>query len=395
MSFDENSFLQGIGVGLAISRKKMDRPYIYFESPQSFTLNTYLNTKNWNGTLEYSTDALNWTTWDGTTVLSSGAKNRLYLRGTGNTIICYYYSAVHGNMPDLARWVLTGTDISAYGNIENLLDWRIASRGGHPTMRYDCFSYLFSGCTSLIKAPTLPSPVAPGDCYSYMFQNCTGLIEAPELPATTLGSYCYASMFSGCTALTKAPSKIEASMVYHYACQWMFAGCTSLTTPPILLADTILAGGYNGMFGGCIALETAPALPAKAVYDDGYRSMFYGCTSLTTPPALPATTLGAYCYAYMFSGCTNLIFLPELPAMVLATYCYNRMFEDCKKIKIYKTEGEDHTIPYRVPSSGTGTSAFQALLAMFMSTGGSNIGGNGTISINTTYYTSNNIIPAT
>ena len=39
-----------------------------------------------------------------------------------------------------------------------------------------------------------------------MFSNCTSLTSAPSLPATTLADYCYEDMFYGCTSLTTAPS---------------------------------------------------------------------------------------------------------------------------------------------------------------------------------------------
>ena len=66
------------------------KPYLTFSSPSSFTLAVKDTTKHWDGTLEYSTDASTWSTWDGTTILSSatsGSKDVLYLRGTGNTVI--------------------------------------------------------------------------------------------------------------------------------------------------------------------------------------------------------------------------------------------------------------------------------------------------------------------
>lgn len=136
------------------------KPYLTFKSPSSFTLKVDNTTKNWNGTLEYSTDASTWTTWDGTTTLTSATKERgnvLYLRGTGNTVI--------GGSTTSYTWVFTGSNISCIGNIENLLDYATVEAGNHPTMANYCYSNLFSGCTSLI--------------------------QAPELPATTLSPYCY------------------------------------------------------------------------------------------------------------------------------------------------------------------------------------------------------------
>ena len=48
------------------------------------------------------------------------------------------------------------------------------------------FYCLFRDCTSLTKAPVLPSTTLATDCYEYMFFRCTSLTKAPELPATTL-----------------------------------------------------------------------------------------------------------------------------------------------------------------------------------------------------------------
>ena len=65
-------------------------PYLEFSSPNTFTLAVYNTTKNWDGTLEYSADTTNWSTWDGTTTLnstSSGDKKVLYMRGSNNTVI--------------------------------------------------------------------------------------------------------------------------------------------------------------------------------------------------------------------------------------------------------------------------------------------------------------------
>jgi hypothetical protein len=60
---------------------------------------------------------------------------------------------------------------------------------------------MFSGCTKLIAAPTLPSTTLGDYCYSQMFKNCSSLTTAPELPTTTLKQNCYANMFNGCSSL--------------------------------------------------------------------------------------------------------------------------------------------------------------------------------------------------
>ncbi|MDY5928912.1 MAG: leucine-rich repeat protein [Candidatus Onthovivens sp.] len=329
--------------------------YLSFIGNEEFTLKTANTTKNWDGTLEYSTDKSNWATWNGTEISSAGSK--LYLRGTGNTKIT-------GNSSDY-RFVFAGADalkIACKGNIENLLDYETVSAGGHPTMANSCYSYMFRGCASLTTAPALPATTLADYCYNSMFTSCTSLTTAPVLPATTLAMYCYSSMFRG---------------------------CTSLTTAPALPATTLADCCYSGMFFVCRSLTSAPELPATTLADYCYSSMFRGCISLTTAPELPATTLDTNCYYGMFHGCTSLTTAPVLPATKLADYCYHQMFNGCRLIKLSITQtGEYHTA-YRIPTSGTGTTATDALTEMFSSTGGTFVG---TPEINTIYYTSNTVV---
>ena len=252
-------------------------PYLSFLGNEDFTLKTDNTTKNWDGTLEYSTDTTTWNTWDGIEIISS-AGSKLYLRGTGNT-----------EVSSTTPFVFTGTDtlkIACEGNIENLLDYETVNAGEHPTMANHCYANMFFGCTALTKAP--------------------------ELPATTLANNCY-------------------------------------------------------------------------------YGMFYGCTSLTTAPALPATTLAEGCYQSMFQNCSSLTTAPALPATTLADSCYNAMFLVCTKIKLSTTRTGEYQTAYRIPKSGTGTTATNALLNMFTVTGGTF---KGTPEINTTYYlsTSNTIV---
>ena len=308
-------------------------PYLTFSSPSSFTLAVGDATKHWDGTLEYSTDKATWATWDGTTTLSSatsGSDNVLYLRGTGNTKIGYYDVE---NEDDYISWTINGTDVRCDGNIENLLDYATVEAGEHPVMAEQCFGGLFMGSTALITPPELPATTLANSCYDSMFYGCTSLTQAPALPATTLAEYCYRIMFSGCTSLTQAP-----------------------------------------------------ALPATTLAEYCYTSMFYGCTSLTQAPALPATTLAEYCYSSMFEGCTSLTQAPALPATTLANSCYDSMFNSCTSLKLSSTQTGEYTVEYRIPSSGTGTTATNALYYMFAFTGGSFTG---TPKINTTYYLSN------
>ena len=160
--------------------KPAGKSYLTFSSPNSFTLAVGDATKHWDGTLEYFASDRTWTAWDGTTTLSS-VKNDgeyvLYLRGTGNTIIT-------GSKSNY-KWVLTGSNIKCFGNIENLLDYSTVEGGNHPTMASRCYSSMFYGCTSLTQIPAFPATTLADYCYSYMFQGCTSL----KLSSTKTGEY--------------------------------------------------------------------------------------------------------------------------------------------------------------------------------------------------------------
>ena len=347
--------------------------YLTFSSPNSFTMN--VATPGWDGTMEYSTDKSTWTTWGGSQIsaVDNGGTYELHIRGTGNT-------KVTGGSSN--KWALNGNNIACNGNIESLLDYTTVAAGNHPTMVSSCYRSMFDGCTSLTTAPALPATTLAGYCYSSMFDGCTSLTTAPALPATTLASDCYNYMFSNCTSLTTAPA-LPATKLASYCYRFMFRGCTGLTTAPALPATTLASDCYSYMFNNCTSLTTAPALPATKLAGGCYDSMFSGCTGLTTAPALPATTLAYSCYFAMFDGCTRLTTAPALPATTLVTSCYNHMFGDCTSLKLSATQTGNYTRAYRIPTSGTGTIATNALSSMFSNTGGTFTGDP---EINTTYY---------
>ena len=96
-------------------------------------------------------------------------------------------------------------------------------------------------------------------------------------------------------------------------------------------------------------------------------------------------TLAINCYSNMFQGCTALTQAPSLPATTLELGCYTSMFQGCTSLKLSSTKTDEYTQEYRIPSSGNGTTAMNALMNMFASTGGTFTG---TPEINTTYYLS-------
>lgn len=273
--------------------------------------------KEWDGTVEYSTDASNWTVWDGTSINSANSK--LYLRGKNNT---KFFTAA-------GACLKLSEKASCSGNINFLLDYE-----NPPTTIGDSsFSCLFYGCTNLTAAPELPATTLGKQSYSAMFHGCTSLATAPALPATTLGAGCYYMMFKNCSALTTPPELLITTL--EKSCyQEMFSGCTGLTAAPTLPATIMTEMCYYNMFKNCSSLTVAPDLPATTLATECYYSMFEGCAALVTPPSLPATTMATRCYSMMFIGCKTLVTPPELPATSLASSCYENMFFGCSALAI-------------------------------------------------------------
>ena len=191
-------------------------------------------------------------------------------------------------------------------------------------------------------------------------------------------------------------TKISGGTSYKWTLNGSSISCTGNIES--LLDYEIVAAGqhptmenncYSNMFYSCTSLTTAPSLPATTLTDYCYSNMFYNCTNLTTAPSLPATTLAGNCYSSMFRNCTSLTTAPSLPATTLANYCYSSMFYSCRSIKLAISQSSEYDKEYRIPKSGDGVTATNAMSRMFAQTGGTFTG---TPSINTTYYTSNTIV---
>ena len=223
-------------------------PYLTFSSPSSFTLVVGDATKHWDGVLEYSADASTWSTWDGTTTLSSatsGSDNVLYLRGTGNTKIGYY-SEDEG---DYIPLVINGTNVQCDGNIETLLDYATVEAGRHPAMAEECFGGLFMRCTALITSPELPATTLASSCYESMFEDCTSLTTAPALPATTLANYCYTAMFRGCTKI-----KLSSTQTGEYTQEYRIPSFGKIAIPKDALGE--MFSNTGGTFTGAPEINT-------------------------------------------------------------------------------------------------------------------------------------------
>lgn len=336
--------------------------YVTFSSPNTFTIKTANTTKNWDGNLYYSTDTQHWNTWDGTSTLhssSSGDTKYLYIRGSGNHVIT-------GNVTN-CQWTITGSDVDISGNTETLLDYQDFENAIHPTMGYYCFRRWMYSNSAL--------------------RDCSNLIMGSD----TVANYGYASCFYYCTALTKPP-QITASRINAHGCDSMFYLCQALLSAPELPAQILSNHAYYNMFYGAISITTPPSiLPCLTLYDYVYYQMFYGCRAMTRVPSIKATTIPDtfVCYC-MFRECTNLEQIPALYPNYLRGSSYGQMFEGCSKIKMSTTQTGEYQYAWRLPPTGTGSwNNSNATNNMFVSTGGTYTG---SPSLNTTYYTSNEIV---
>ena len=134
-----------------------------------------------------------------------GDKIAFYGKGTD---ISSYYAKDGKTYKETFTSIAGGTaEVKAYGNIMSLIDETGFTTNTKLTAE-NTFTYLFKDNTTLTDASELQLPATElqPSCYSYMFSGCSSLTAAPELPAETLAEGCYNSMVSDCTSLTAAPA---------------------------------------------------------------------------------------------------------------------------------------------------------------------------------------------
>ena len=223
-------------------------PYVVVIANADSTL-TLNNLGNSNPDLQYSTDGTSWSQYS--SYLSINEGQTLYLKGNNPN----GWSTSDSNK---TYFSITG-DVSISGNIMGLLD--NGAKTGEEGDIIDipcsyCFFDLFRNSTGItsVSGDFLPAESLTNRCYSYMFSGCKSLITAPELPATTLTNYCYAYMFQLCTSLITAP-ELPAESLAERCYAYMFMGCTSLKSAPELPATSLSVSCYNGIFFGCESLN--------------------------------------------------------------------------------------------------------------------------------------------
>ena len=167
---------------------------------------------------EYSKDGVNWESYNGKSNASISSSissyvairlnkgEKLYVRGTIDPA---------GQSGKHTKFVINGK-VAASGNINSLNN---------------------------------NSDVLPPSAYSDLFSGCTSLMSAPELPSVNLSSQCYYRMFRGCTNLNyiKANFVTDPSSSYNnkYTYEWLYGVAligTFVANPEATWTDTVTRG---------------------------------------------------------------------------------------------------------------------------------------------------------
>lgn len=198
------------------------------------------------------------------------------------------------------------------------------------------------------------------------------------------------SIYMRNTSETPTPLSTTSGAYYWFDMTWSIAASGDVNYLLCKNSTTEITYWYTffRLFYNCTSLTTPPKLPAT-VYNYCYYEMFRWCSSLTTVPELPATRMYDSCYWNMFYGCTSLTSINKLPATTLNNSCYFQMYRWCSLIKISETSTWEYQTPYRIPTNWTWTTESNALTNMFNTTWWTFTW---TPTINTTYYTSNQVI---
>lgn len=257
--------------------KKIDKNkyqnHFYVENNSDDTFNLVLSSSgsvsapDWIVNFEYSNNKVDWTTF-GTindTNLSftytMQPHERLYLRADAiHGLACEKNTTVNRRSINLIVPDTIGGNIMSLLYKDNFVDKtsysyiadtqvldRFHTRAG--------FGPLFAGSTTLKDAGNLALPIISCHEHDYgsMFSGCTSLVNAPSMDVMFTSSYCCSSMFNGCTSLKNAPELNPVSLSSH-CYEYMFRNCSSLEKTPKLKAASLPSYCYSGMFQGCTTL---------------------------------------------------------------------------------------------------------------------------------------------
>ena len=292
-----------------------DQP-ISSESAQAVGTISLVNYGNNAPNLEYSSDGINWTTWDYSSLTLYGPVD------SEESSPIYSYIFFRGYNPN--GFSSSNSVYSKFKITDNYGGNAAITIGGN------IMSLLYKD--SFWKEDISPNNIIPSTfCFYRLFYqsdiySCLGMpgrwqqihpLYTLRLPATTLTASCYREMFMNCTKLVYGPL--------------------------ILPAENLTSLCYNDMFNTCSSMLKTPLLPSTTLANDCYCGMFLGCSSLTEAAPLRATVLVSRCYAHMFQGCSSLVTAPEILGENLEHQCFNAAFRYCSSLNYIKVQFNSYT----------------------------------------------------
>ena len=247
------SYVQGYVVTLEASLAETPF-YIEAENPSNAPQIALRKTGSPNSlTMQISYDNLTWTNYTiGDSIELNEEHPRVYFKNSSRTRFSTGSSSYY-------KFTAKDDYVNVGGNIASLKD-RTMAEVRSASSDFDHLFYLNSRLLNSNKLYLGNYTTLANGCYSDMFSGCSSLITAPDLPSTTLANSCYNRMFANCSSLTTALAELPATTMDNYCYQGMFQGCTSLTRSPILPATTLAQGCYLSMFQNCTSLKEITCL---------------------------------------------------------------------------------------------------------------------------------------
>lgn len=198
--------------------------------------------------LEYSTDKINWTDYDGGGYIPLNQKTYFRADGVsfdeGLTTMVGSFNAGgklstlygKGNFFKPISTTFVGSCENMFSNSQ-IVD---ASALILPDfIPYSGYMRMFYSCMALTTPPVLPAMTLTDSCYSEMFELCTHLTSIPALPATTYDGSPYSMMFYNCSSI-----KMSETQTGEYTNTFTFGFTPDDTTAIDMFAST--GGTFTG-----------------------------------------------------------------------------------------------------------------------------------------------------
>lgn len=202
---------------------------------------------NYEFTINENYDVWNTTKFPNPAQITLPAGAKIHIRCSGTPKVSKNSSGGVSTQSDGIGTFVTTFKFKVYGNIMSLLygadfkgqttfpsiDLYDRTSGQLVTQNYnqDYFLGLFYNNKNLVDAENLvlPATTLSANCYRSMFSGCTSLVKAPVLPATTLVSNCYGRMFFGCTILNYIKAMFTTTPSTTYTNNWVRSVASSGT----------------------------------------------------------------------------------------------------------------------------------------------------------------------